>query len=252
MARLSWHKPEDILYEAGVDHCVFYPPGQLGVPWNGVIGISQKQSVDTSKLYVDGVNVRSRGSTMGYEATLECFTYPNEFLGYDGFDEKPKTFNLSYRTKIGDQNDGLDHGYKIHLIYNATAKLPEMSYSSLGDSVDAATFSWELTTRSMLVRGAKASSHLIIDSTKTYSWTMEILEDMLYGSIDQPSTFPTVDEVLTIFDDTALLKITDHGDGTWTAEGPDSAIDMLDPTTFAITWPSAVYIDFESYHISSL
>lgn len=257
MARLIWHEPDTTQYEAGVDRCVFYPEDKLGIPWNGIISIEENVNAESNKLYLDGVNIRDRKVTNGFSATLEAFTYPDEFMEYDGYSEgliaqqQRKEFNLAYRTGLGNNLKGLEYGYRIHLVYNAVASPTVKDYSSISDEVDPSTFSWGLSTRPIFVDGAKASAHVIIDSTQTHAWTMAALEDILYGNSDGVAQFPSLDVIFELFQDNSILKIVNHGDGTWTAEGPEEIIRMLDATTFEIETSAAVYLDFQTYTIQS-
>jgi hypothetical protein len=150
-------------------------------------------------------------------------------------------FGLSYRVQT-------DHGYKIHLVYNALATPSQGNYVY----ASASSFSWDLTTR-----GAKSAegiyvSHLVIDSEEAYPWTIEALENTLYGTDELPPRLPSPDEVLDIFEENSILRIIDHGDGTWTAIGPDDVVSMIDATTFQINYETAVYIDANTYTVHSL
>jgi len=138
--------------------------------------------------------------------------------------------------------------YKIHLVYNTKISPGNVSHKQF--EVDP--FSWDFTSLPIKIFGERRSAHLIVDASKSYSSTMEDLEDVLYGSDTELPHLPLPEELLSIFESNAILRITDNGDGTWTADGPDEAIVMLDSTTFEITWPSAIYIDAVSYTISSL
>jgi hypothetical protein len=258
MARIIWNESGTRLYESGVDQGVLYLSAGNGVPWNGLVSVTDAPTIDGSDTqYIDGVQYRSSTSQEGFAATIEAFTYPNEFEPYIGVDgvttgQARNSFGFTYRTLSGNDTEGLDRGYKIHLVYNALASPSEKTYETLDDSSDAATLSWNITTTPIAIEGANPSSHLIVDTTFAYSWAVEAFENLLYGSeINQPR-LPTPQEVIDIFEDASILRITDNGDGTWTAEGPDSVIQFLDPTTFQITWNSVVYLDSDTYRISSL
>lgn len=259
MTRLIWHAHGSRLYEFGIDRGVFYPQQGEPVVWDGVIAVNETSSEDSVSLYVDGKPYRKRKSEDSFTATLEAFTYPLEFEEYDGSasgsmnPKVRKSFGLSYRTRIGnDGKYGSDYAYRIHLLYNVLAAPSESSYSSIGNSSDITVFSWGLTTLPTNIPGFRAGAHLIIDTTIAYSWVVEELEGILYGTDDTPPRLPSISELIELFENASILLIIDHGDGIWTAIGPDSAIQMLDETTFQITWPSAIYLDEESYQISSL
>lgn len=258
MVKIQWDAIGSHLYEDGVDRGAFFPENGPGVAWNGLISVTEAPSFeDPQYLYVDGVPIDRRTDVGSFAAKIEAFTYPIEFSKYDGIEddlvsgqERP-TFGLSYRTGLGNDLEGLDLGYKIHIVYNALAEPSDVDYISVGDSDDLVTFSWDITTTPIAIDGVQ-SAHLIIDTTKTYPETIAILEDILYGSDGVEPRLPTPEEVLDIFQENSMLKITDNGDGTFTAEGPDHIVEMLDGTTFQIHSPSAVYIDGSMYKVSSL
>lgn len=247
MTKLIWHESGKHFYESGVDRGVFYPKNNTGVAWNGLISVKEAPSdVDQSVIYVDGFHYTNQLSLGSFAATIEAYTYPSEFDDYEG------DFNFCYRTLIGNDINNSDHGYKLHLVYNALATPSDKSYSTINSSSEALTFGWDISTTPILIPYARPSSHFIVDSTKVYSGVMSGLESILYGDDSTDPSFPTIDELLAFFESNAILKITDNGDGTWTAEGPDDAVEMLDATTFQIDWPSATYIDADSYSIKSL
>jgi hypothetical protein len=139
-------------------------------------------------------------------------------------------------------------GYKIHLVYNAVVKPSSVVYSN--DA--AATFKWDFTSIPVLIPDVALSAHFVIESSTAYSSTVAEIEDLLYGTESTDARLPSPSEIFEVFEKHSILRIIDNGDGSWTAIGPASAIVMLDSTTFQITWPSAVYIDAESYTIRSL
>lgn len=244
--RLGWDNSGEKFYETGVDRGVLYPSSGIGVPWNGLISVKEAPSEsDVSTNYVDGRKYRTRHTPGAFAATVEAITFPDEF-------EEQKPFGLTYRTKIGTDITGLDHGYKLHLVYNALAAPVSKDYSTLNSSPEALPFQWDISTTPIRIAGAQPSAHLIVDTTKAYSWTVEAFEALLYGTEEHAPVLPSPESVLELFDANAIVKITDNGDGTWTAEGPDEVIQMLDPSTFQISWASAVYIDSDTYSISSL
>ena len=258
MTRLIWGGSGLALYAAGVDHGVLYPQVGPGVSWSGLTAVDETPSESTQHItYVDGQKLTTQLQLGSYFAKISAVTYPREFEAYDGYGEMQttaqdrKAFNLSYRTLLNN-SDSLLSGYKIHLVYNAQVSPTTKTNSTLSSSSAALEFSWDLSTLPIYIPGANPASHVVIDSTKVYPETLALVESMLYGDNASLPRIPTMTELLQIFEASAVLKITDLGDGSWTAEGPDSAITMLDPTTFQIAWPSAVYVDTESYSIRSL
>lgn len=266
MTELTWGNYGERYYETGVDRGVLYVPGEEGVAWNGLISVQESPTGgDSTPYFIDGVKYANRSLPEEYEATIEAYTYPDLFAFCDGTMEinseskglfatqqRRKPFGFSYRTQIGNDDQGPTFGYKIHIVYNALATPSEKAYVSMNDEPEAIPFSWRITTTPVPVQGASYSAHLVIDTKTTWPWVVEAVEKLLYGSEDTPPVLPTPQELIDLFIDNALLKITDHGDGTWTAEGPDEAITMLNSTEFQISWPSVEMIDDDSFTISSL
>lgn len=256
MTRLIWGDVAVRTIEAGVDRGVLYPVNGVGVAWNGLVAVKESPSTLTESIrYFDGEKYRNRSHADSFAGTIEALTYPDEFAVYDGYsdsrvsNQRRKTFGLSYRTRILGA-DG-DLGYKLHLVYNALVQPSGRAYSSLATSTDPENFAWDFTTTPMRLSGLRPTAHVVIDSTVTHAWTMTAIEDLLYGTGVANPRLPTPEELIELFESGTILRIIDHGDGTWTATGPDEAIQMLDATTFQISWPTAVYIDEVTFQISS-
>lgn len=196
MAKLVWDKTGEHFYETGVKNCVLYIPTagvySKGVAWNGITAITESPSgAEATPLYADDIKYLSLYSVEEFGATVEAYTYPDEFAECDGSAElvagvtigqqTRKTFGLCYRTSIGNDTDGNDHGYKLHIIYGAMASPSEKAYATINDSPEAITFSWELTTTPVNVTGAKPTASITIDSTKVDSTKLTALEEILYG-----------------------------------------------------------------------
>ena len=257
MTRILWDAIGSRHFSAGVDRGVLYLQNGSGVPWNGLVSVNEAPSgADVVENYYDGQKFFSRRSPEEFQATIEAFTYPVEFDEYDGrgqyvTDQVRKPVGVSYRTLLGNDIDGTSLGYLIHIVYNAITKPTARGHKTISDSSELSLFSWGITTSDIEIDGHRGS-HLIINSTIAYPGVLSVIENTLYGSADTSARLPEPQEILDLFEDGAILKITDHGDGTWTAEGPDSAIQMLSATEFEITWPSAVYLSSDTYRISSL
>jgi hypothetical protein len=266
MTKLIWDAVGERFYEAGTNQGVVYIDG-VGYPWNGLVSVDQSPSGGEPEYYYqDGIPYVSETSPEEFKGTIEAFTYPNAFMACDGSQEiaqglyisqqERKPFGLSYRTLIGNDVDELDHGFKIHIVYNCTASPPQQTYSTLNDNTEPMTFSWGITTRPVKFEdaafGVKYGAHLTLDSREVYPWAMQAVMDVLYGTDTTEPRLPTPAELLALFIDNALLKITDNGDGTWTAEGPDSIISALNADEFKIDWPSVVVLDEDTVQISSL
>lgn len=205
MAKLVWDKAGDRLYETGVKNGVLYIPTSgvysKGVAWNGLTAVTESPSgAEATALYADDTKYLSLMSTEEFGATIEAYTYPDEFAACDGSAEladgvmigqqKRSTFGLCYKTTIGNDTEGNDHGYKLHIIYGAQAKPSERAYASINDSPEAITFSWEITTTPVNVTGAKPTASLVIDSTKADPSKLAALEDILYGKDGEPASEP--------------------------------------------------------------
>lgn len=212
--KLEWDKVGEHLYETGTDHGVIYPidsEGKYskGVVWNGLTGVTESPSgADLTDLWADNIKYASIRSAENFGATIEAYTYPDEFAICDGSAElvpgvtigqQPrKAFGFSYRTVIGNEVEYSDYGYKLHLIYNATVSPSEKAYQTINDSPDAITFSWEMSTTPVNVTGFKPTACLIIDSTKVSKEQMEKIESALYGTDEKDAYLPTPDEVANI------------------------------------------------------
>lgn len=205
MAKLVWDKTGDRLYETGVKNGVLYIPTagvySKGVAWNGLTAVTESPSgAEATALYADDIKYLSLMSTEEFGATIEAYTYPDEFAACDGSAEladgvtigqqKRSTFGLCYKTTIGNDTDGNDHGYKLHIIYGAQAAPSEKAYATINDSPEAITFSWEITTTPVNVTGAKPTASLVIDSTKADPTKLAALEDILYGKDGEPGNEP--------------------------------------------------------------
>ena len=248
MTKLSWDRPITPSYEIGVDRGVLYPKGSPGVVWNGLTSVTENPTGTTeTAIFMDGARIENRLGSGTYAASISAFSYPDEFLPYDGkvslMTGQPREhFGFSYRTK-------LSNGYKLHLVYNAIAEPTDLDYGSISDVTD---MTWDISTSPVAVQYFAPSSHLVVDSSQVNPGVLVDLEDILYGSETSNAYLPTVAQVIALFEEHAIFKIIDHGDGSFTAIGPDSAVQLLDATTFQLSWPSVVLLDSETYQASSL
>lgn len=218
MARLEWDKTGERFYETGTDRGVLYPTADgggygTGVPWNGLTAVTESPSgAEATALYADNTKYLSLMSVEEFGATLEAYTYPDEFAECDGSasiatgvvigQQERKSFGLSYRTKVGNDIEGDDLGYKIHIIYGVKASPSEKSYATINDSPEAVTFSWELTTTPVNVAGFKPTASITIDSTKANPTDLVSLEKILYGDESNEPRLPLPDEIATIMSTT--------------------------------------------------
>ena len=216
MAKIEWDKTGERLYETGVKNGVLYVQEggayPKGVAWNGLTAVTESPSgAEATPLYADDIKYLNLLSTEEFGANIEAYTYPDEFASCDGsaaladgvmIGQQPrKAFGLCYRTTIGNDTEGNDHGYKLHIIYGALAAPSEKAYSTINDSPEAITFSWEVTTTPVNVTGAKPTASITIDSTKADPTKLAALEDILYGKDGEPGNEPRLplpDEIKTL------------------------------------------------------
>ena len=217
MAKLVWDATGERLYETGVRNGVLYPIDNngvysKGVAWNGLTGITESPSgAEATALYADDIKYLNLMSAEEFGATIEAYTYPDEFMECDGSVEitegavigqqNRKIFGLCYRTAVGNDVDGNDHGYKLHIIYGCQASPSDKEYATIDDSPDAITFSWEITTTPVQVAGYKPTSTVVIDSTKftgANKSKLTDLEDVLYGSANAEARLPLPAEIITL------------------------------------------------------
>ena len=222
MSKLVWDKTGERYYETGVKQGVLYIPTNgvynKGVAWNGLTGVTESPSgAEVTALYADDIKYLSLLSTEEFGATIEAYTYPDEFAACDGSAEldgatgvtvgqqKRSTFGLCYRTSLGNDVDGNDHGYKLHIIYGCLASPSEKAYATINDSPEAITFSWEVTTTPVSVTGLKPTASIVIDSTKADSTCLTALEEILYGKDGEDGNtgakeprLPLPDEIKTL------------------------------------------------------
>ena len=214
MTKLVWDETGKRLYETGVKMGVLYVQGEggaykKGVAWNGLTAVTESPSgAEANPMYADDIKYLNLFSAEEFGATIEAYTYPEEFEQCDGSasistgvtigQQERKQFGLCYRTTLGNDTDGNDHGYKIHLIYGAKASPSEKAYATINDSPEAITFSWELSTTPVRVTGYKPTANLVIDSTKVVKEKLAKLEAMLYGDTSSEPTLPLPDKVVEI------------------------------------------------------
>jgi len=212
--KLVWDAITERLYETGVNQGVVYPMNTaglypLGAAWNGLTAVTESPSgAESNKVYADNIAYLNLISAEEFGATIEAYTYPDEFAICDGSasiavgvsigQQKRKGFGLCYKTILGNDTEGGDYGYKLHLIYNAMAAPSEKAYATVNDSPEAATFSWEVTTTPVPVAGYKPTACLIVDSTKVDAAKLTQLENVLFGTEGADARLPLPEEVLSI------------------------------------------------------
>jgi hypothetical protein len=215
MVALAWDEVGERTYETGVDHGVLYTPDATGVyvsgvAWNGLVSVQETPAgAESNPQYADNIKYLNLLSAETFGATIEAFTYPPEWNQHDGFvtpqpgvvvgQQARKQFGLSYRTKFGNDVEGDEYGYKLHLVYGCLATPSEKAYNSINDSPEAITFSWEVSTTPAPVTGQKPTSLLVIDSTIVAPADLTALEALLYGTVSTTASLPTPDAVIALF-----------------------------------------------------
>lgn len=246
--RLTWDQVGERLYETGVDHGVLYLPDaggayEDGVAWNGLVTVTESPSgAEASPQYADNIKYLNLLSAEEFGATIEAFTYPDEFAQCDGTaqpvpglavgQQGRRTFGFAYRTRVGNDVDGTDHGYKIHMVYGALAAPSEKGYGTVNDSPEAITFSWEVTTTPVAVPGTnpltgkpyKPTATIVADSTVLDAATMQTLEDILFGTEGEDPRLPLPGEVIALFSGSVTVV--------------DPTVPAYDAVTHTITIPA--------------
>lgn len=213
MSKLTWDATGERFYETGVKQGVLYVQEAgaypKGVAWNGLTAVTESPSgAEATPLYADDIKYLNLLSNEEFGATIEAYTYPDEFMECDGSaalatgvyigQQARKTFGMCYRTVLGNDTETNDYGYKLHLIYGALAAPSEKAYATINDSPEAITFSWEVTTTPVNVTGYKPTASITIDSTKVDADKLAALEAILYGDDDAEARLPLPDEIATL------------------------------------------------------
>lgn len=218
MSRIEWDKTGERLYETGVSNGVLYVQVDTaypaGVPWNGLTAVTESPSgAEATPLYADNIKYLNLVAAEEFGATIEAYEAPEEFDECDGTKEivpgmligqQPrKTFGFCYKTRIGSDAKGDQHGYKIHIVYGCLAAPSEKGYQTVNDSPEAITFSWEVSTTPVNVKGGQPTATVTIDSTRVDAAKLKLLEDELYGTADKEAHLPLPDEIAAILGEAA-------------------------------------------------
>lgn len=237
MSRLVWDAPDARVVRYGVGHGVVYPRTVPPVVWNGLLSVNEALSeADLNAGYLDGQRYVQQRSPSSFSATVEAFTFPDEL-------DVDETFDLSYRVLV-------QGGYELHLVYNASVSSKEIDRTT-ESSDDPDNFQWDLFTVPERLDSARATAHIILSSLDASSDALDLVETLLYGEDDVDPRIPHLPELLSIFESLAVFVVTDNGDGTWTATGPDEYIEMIDSISFKITTPSITFDTPTTYRIRS-
>ena len=264
MSRLHWNSIGQRQYEQGIDRGALYIPGdEVAVPWNGLISVDAVTDSSVEALYFNGVKYFDYVTRGDFKGSIKAFTYPKEFEIFDGVLESPNNgifitgqqpqgnFHLSYRTNIGNDVDGF-YGYKIHVLYNLTARPTAKSYTTLTRDPEAFEFSWDLSSVPVDAFNLHPTSHIIFDTTKMHEGAIYEIERVLYGTTTTDPPVLSVDEFELLASIAPEIVVVDNGDGTWSATGSDYYL-RLNPgeQEFRIEGIDALYLNETTYEIST-
>jgi len=260
MAKLVWDQTGERFYENGVSRGVFYGSDSKGLPWNGLTSVEETTNDSVEPLYFDGLKYAEIVNLGDYQGKIKAFTYPDEFLLYEGMDvrkggfflgNQPKQrFGLSYRTEIN-SDTGVE-GYKIHLLYNLVAVPSDKVYKTMSLDSEPSDFEWEISAIPEQVDKSRPTAHVVLDSRKMDPLLLKDVEDILYGTDDVDPLLPDLNGLVTFVQKWGRFVVTDNGDGTWTAYTPlPDIITMVGPDEFTIDTEQAVYLDAVTYTLES-
>jgi len=260
MPTLVWDEVGTRFYEDGVDRGVLYPPNAPGVAWSGLVAVTEKVvGGEPTPIYFDGVKYADTGVIGDFSGTIKAYTYPDEFLEFEGVlevgnglyvaNQQYRTFGLTYRTRVG-SDEADDIGYKIHVLYNLSAIPSQKTFESLSNSASPIPFEWNVTAIPAEISGFRPTAHLIFDSRKMSPDLLADLEDALYGDGLSEPRLPAPSTLAAFIGSWVIIRITDNLDGSWTAEGPDALISLLDPNTFQILQANVTTTGADTYILS--
>lgn len=259
--RISWDDVSDRKFETGLDRGVLYTNSGLVVPWNGLTAVDETGGESANAYFLDGRPFLYLPKPKEFAATIKAYTYPDEFSTIMGVAEitdgmyldsqMGDTFGLSYRTLIGDMLNGTDAGYKIHLIYNASVVPPSRSYGTKSDTINPMEFSWDIQAVPVVVAGYRPTAHVVIDTSHMDATRLAEIETLLYGSETVSASLPSPQDLFDILHFGSEIIITDHGDGTWSAEGSYHNVYIVEYGIFRIENADAVDNGDGTFTISS-
>jgi hypothetical protein len=264
MTTLAWDQVGERIYETGVSKGVLYKEDGYGVAWNGLTSVEESMGNEVDPVYFDGVKFNDIVTVGDFAAIVRAFTYPEEFLYYEGTyleqagfyvtGQSQSRFGLSYQTRVGDDIIGTEAGYKIHLLYNLTALPSQRDYQTMSLDTEPIEFEWTISAIPEEIENYRPTAHVIFDSRLMDPNMLADLEDIIYGDEDSDAQLPSLKGLATFIRKWDRLIITDNGDGTWTADTQaedTTTLIMLDDTTFQIISDTAIMLDADSYEISS-
>lgn len=266
MSKLVWDQVGTRVFEAGIDKGVLWLPqlNYVGVPWNGLISVEDKTiEYSSQQLYFDGERYMGAQRLGEFSGIIKAVTYPDQFEKvvrtgdiFDGLqadNQASKMFNMSYRTLLGNDSLGVDFGYKIHILYNLIASQDDIQWNTFEESVSPTLFSWNVTTTpiDLSTENFSQTAHVIIDSRYSSIEWLTHIEELLYGTISTSSQLPDLIDLINDAVGFGRMIIIDHGDGTWSAIGPDDRINMISGTEFELLDMNSIDTPPDSFTVSS-
>ena len=261
MPVINWDNVGERTYESGLDRGVLYLPDGSAVPWNGLTSISEKVEKSVDSVFYDGAKISDLVTMGSFSASLSAMTYPEEMDVIEGTKElsvgvflgeqSPTTFALCYRTNMGNDVDGGESGYKIHVVYNITAVPSDRNHQSLNDSPEPLEFEWDLTTTPEHLDDFRPSAHMVIKTADLDPWLLAEIEEILYGGTVADASLIPMNELVEKINNWFRVKITDNGDGTFTASSDyNGYIFLLPDGMFEIQKANILYTDDNTYLLS--
>lgn len=261
MPTLVWDKVGNRTYENGLDRGVIYLPDGSAVPWNGITSIIEQFDRAVTPIHYDGMKVNDFVILGSFKATAKAVSYPKTLFlsegitevrnGFSVTDQKSRVFGFCYRTRAGNDLEGNEAGYKIHIVYNVTALPSDKNFQSIGIDPMVVEFEWTMTAVPAEIKGFYPTAHIIIDSQELDPWLLDEIETIIYGDSDADAALIPIDELVDLVTDWFRIKIIDNGDGTWTAiEQRPGSIKFLPEEEFRIDGANAVYLDDVTFRIS--
>lgn len=261
MPVIDWDDVGDRFYESGLDRGVLYLSNGTAVPWNGLISVSEKLDTETKSVFYEGVKINELVSLGAFTATMKAVTYPNEFVEIEGLaevqrgaffaEQQPQTFGLCYRTKIGNDVASDSVGYKIHILYNVIAVPQDKNYATITNQPSLVEFEWDIFAIPEEIEGFRPTAHFVLDSRTIDPWLLEDLEKVLYGNHAVDASLIPMADLVEKINNWFRVKITDNGDGTWTATSKRNGfITEEEDGYFEIEKVNAIYLSTTQYQIS--
>lgn len=261
MAKLIWDAVGDRSFRSGLDHGVLYLKDSYGVPWNGLTEIKTSTNNSITSVYYDGIKVNHVVNTGELTGSIKAITYPEEFENVSGSDnlrsgvifdsQRPETFSIAYRTIEGNDVDGEDASYKIHIIWDMIAQPASHEYKTRSTSVNIETFDWSFMTMPSDIDGFYPSGHVILESKNIDPWLLKDVEDILFGTDDTEPVLPSMTDLVSFMDAWCRVYITVHDDGTWTASSSHPGFIFINEDgTFSLENINAYYLDDGTFVIT--